>query len=276
MYVLTRARAEGDSLAMRSLSVLLVTFIAASVARAQTPQILIKAGRLIDGKADAPQSGVAILIEGDRVKAVGPVAQIQAQALAARVIDLSQLTVLPGFIDAHTHLLLQGDPTAASYNEQLLYQSTPYRAILAARNARIALEHGFTAIRDLETEGAMYADVDVKRAVDRGEIPGPRIFAATRAMAPTGMYPIVSDNWELELPHGVQPGGAGGVPGPPLVRGDAGAAADGDVPHRLGQLGAGAAARRAAGGRRGRRAARRAGAGGPRRRLAPVLQCPPP
>src|SRR5207244_4315241 len=102
-------------------------------------------------------------------------------------------------------VLLQGDPTAESYNEQLLYQSTPYRAILAARNARIALEHGFTTIRDLETEGAMYADVDVKHAVDRGEIPGPRIFASTRAMAPTGMYPIVSDNWELELPHGVQP-----------------------------------------------------------------------
>ena len=121
------------------------------------------------------------------------------------MIDLSQMTVLPGFIDAHTHLLLQGDSTAQAYNDQLLYESTPYRAILAARNARIALEHGFTAIRDLETEGAMYADVDVKRAVDRGEIPGPHIFACTRAMAPTGMYPIVSDNWELELPHGVQP-----------------------------------------------------------------------
>src|SRR5207248_7596031 len=93
----------------------------------------------------------------------------------------------------------------ASYDEQLLYQSTAYRAILAVRNARIALEHGFTAIRDLETEGAMYADVDVKRAVERGVIPGPHIFASTRAMAPTGMYPIVSDNWELELPHGVQP-----------------------------------------------------------------------
>jgi imidazolonepropionase-like amidohydrolase len=176
---------------------------------AQTPTqlqpIFVKAGRLIDGRADVARSNVGILIAGDRIKAVGPLAQIQSQAAGARVIDLAQMTVLPGLIDTHTHLLLQGDPTAASYDEQLLYQSTAYRAILAARNARIALEHGFTAIRDLETEGAMYADVDVKRAVERGVIPGPHIFASTRAMAPTGMYPIVSDNWELELPHGVQP-----------------------------------------------------------------------
>ena len=192
--------------------VLFATLVVATPAWAQAPPpaqaappVLIKAGRLIDGRSDAPQSGVGILIEGDRIKAVGPVAQVQGQARGARVIDLSLMTVLPGLIDAHTHLLLQGDPTAQSYNEQLVYQSTPYRAILAARNARIALEHGFTAIRDLETEGAMYADVDVKHAVDRGEIPGPRIYASTRAMAPTGLYPIVSDNWELELPHGVQP-----------------------------------------------------------------------
>lgn len=184
---------------------LLCTSLAAQAPSPSAATVLVKAGRLIDGRSDAAQSGVGILIEGERIKAVGPLAQIQSQAKGARVIDLSQMTVLPGLIDTHTHLLLQGDPTAQSYNEQLLYESTPYRAILAARNARIALEHGFTAIRDLETEGAMYADVDVRRAVDRGEIPGPRIFAATRAMAPTGTYPIVSDNWELELPHGVQP-----------------------------------------------------------------------
>ncbi len=176
-------------------------------APAQTPppRIFIKAGRLIDGRSDQAQAGMGILIVGDRVKAVGPVAQIQAQAGDAKVIDLSQMTVLPGLIDTHTHLLLQGDPTSESYDQQLLYQSAAYRAILGARNARLALEHGFTALRDLETEGAMYADVDVKLAINRGEVPGPRIFASTRAMAPTGMYPIVSQNWELELPHGVQP-----------------------------------------------------------------------
>ncbi|HVH09929.1 MAG TPA: amidohydrolase family protein [Gemmatimonadales bacterium] len=166
---------------------------------------LVKAGRLIDGRSDTPQPAVGILVEGDRITAVGPLAQVEPRARGARIIDLSQLTVLPGLIDTHTHLLLQGDPTPASYDEQLLYQSIAYRTLEAARNARIALGHGFTTIRDLETEGAMYADVDVKRAVERGVIPGPRIFASTRAMAPTGMYPIVSDNWELELPHGVEP-----------------------------------------------------------------------
>jgi imidazolonepropionase-like amidohydrolase len=165
--------------------------------------VLIRAGRLIDGRGGG-QGGAGILIEGERIAAVGPLATIAARAAGARVIDLSRLTVLPGLIDTHTHMLLQGDITSAEYEEQLLQQSIPYRAILAARNARLALEHGFTAIRDVETEGAMYADVDVKRAVNRGEVPGPRIFASTRAMAPTGMYPIVSANWELELPHGVQ------------------------------------------------------------------------
>jgi imidazolonepropionase-like amidohydrolase len=192
---------------MRGLMLLFVGLVALSAASAQTPpqMVLIKAGRLVDGRSATVQPNVGILIEGERIRAVGPLAPLQAQAANARVIDLGQMTVLPGLIDTHTHLLLQGDVTSQDYEDQLLKQSTPYRAILAARNARIALEHGFTAIRDLETEGAMYADVDVKLAVDRGEIPGPRIFASTRAMAPTGMYPITTANWELELPHGVQP-----------------------------------------------------------------------
>jgi len=166
--------------------------------------VLIKAGRLVDGRSQQVQTNVGILVDGERIRAVGPLAQVQGQAPNARVIDLSQMTVLPGLIDTHTHLLLQGDITSQEYEDQLLKQSIPYRAILAARNARLALEHGFTAIRDVETEGAMYADVDVKLAVNRGEVPGPRIFASTRAMAPTGMYPINTQNWEIDLPKGVQ------------------------------------------------------------------------
>src|SRR5438132_3997894 len=188
-----------------AIGLLAVAAGAAAQGTSAPQQIFIKAGRLIDGRADAPQAAVGILIEGERIKAVAPAAQLQAQAHAAKVIDLSTFTVLPGLIDTHTHLLLQGDPTPESYDRQLLYQSIAYRAILGARNAGLALQHGFTALRDLETEGAMYADVDIKRAIDGGEIPGPRIFASTRAMAPTGMYPIVPGNWELDLPHGVQP-----------------------------------------------------------------------
>src|SRR3989475_4159906 len=191
---------------MRFLMLLFVALVALPAASAQTPEmVLIKAGRLVDGRSATVQPNVGILIEGERIKAVGALAQIQAQAPNARIIDLSQMTVLPGLIDAHTHLLLQGDVTSQEYEDQLLKESIPYRAILAARNARLSLEHGFTALRDVETEGAMYADVDVKLAVNRGEVPGPRIFASTRAMAPTGMYPIGTPNWEIELPHGVQP-----------------------------------------------------------------------
>ena len=122
-------------------------------ATAPRPLVLIKAGRLIDGRSAQAQTNVGILIEGERIRAVGPLAQVQAQAPNARVIDLSEMTVLPGLIDTHTHLLLQGDITSQEYEDQLLKQSIPYRAILGARNARLALEHGFTTIRDVETEG---------------------------------------------------------------------------------------------------------------------------
>ena len=94
-------------------------------------------------------------------------------------------------------MLLQGDITSQEYDEQILKESIPYRAIRATAAARIALLNGFTTIRDLETEGAMYADVDVKTAINRGVIPGPRMFVSTRAFAPTGMYGPLGYSWEL-------------------------------------------------------------------------------
>lgn len=178
------------------------TLLIAVFAAAQTPhRIAIRAGKLIDGKNDKPLENAVIVIEGDEIVSVTPGGSVPS---GAEVIDLSKAAVLPGFIDVHTHLLLQGDVTAEEYDAQLLKESTPYRAILAARNAQIALSHGFTAMRDLETEGAMYADVDVKKAIANGEVPGPRLQVATRAMTPTGMYPLLGYSWELRLPTGVQ------------------------------------------------------------------------
>src|ERR1700730_11223969 len=164
-------------------------------------KIAIRAGRLIDGKSDTPIASALILVEGERIVSVSGGGTAPA---GVEVIDLSKATVLPGLIDTHTHLLLNGDITSEDYDAQLLKESIPYRAILSARNARIALEHGFTTMRDLETEGAMYADVDIKKAIANGEVPGPRMQVATRAMTPTGMYPLLGYSWELQVPKGVQ------------------------------------------------------------------------
>ncbi len=161
----------------------------------------IRAGRLMDGKSDTPIINALIVVEGDIIKSV---TQGGTPPAGADLIDLSKATVLPGFVDAHTHVLLQGDITQEDYDQQLLKQSIPYRAILAARNAQIALGHGFTAMRDLETEGAMYADVDVQKAINRGEVSGPHMQVSTRAMTPTGMYGPLGYSWEIQVPQGVQ------------------------------------------------------------------------
>ena len=120
-------------------------------------------------------------------------------------IDLSQATVLPGLIDAHTHIFLQGeDPAEGGYDIQLLKYPLAFRAARATVSVRRALEQGFTTLRDMETEGAGYGDVGIKQAIEGGYIPGPRLFVSTRAISTTGGYPLEGYAPEIEVPKGVQ------------------------------------------------------------------------
>ena len=163
----------------------------------------IKCGLLIDGRSDKPVENAVILVEGNRIKEVGRSVAIPA---GAEVIDLSGATVLPGLIDSHTHVLLQGDITTEDYAEQILKESIPYRTLRAALSCKTALMNGFTTIRDMETEGAMFADVDLKKAINNGIIDGPRMFVSTRSISTTGRY-LLSNSayaWELRMPKGVQ------------------------------------------------------------------------
>ena len=183
-----------------TIAISLLVWTATVTAQTTAPKLVaLRCGSLFDSRGDALRKNVVVIIDGDKIK------EIAASAPAgADIIDLSRETCLPGLIDTHTHIVLQGDITASDYDEQLLKQSPEYRTILATVNARRALEYGFTSIRDLETEGAGYADADVKKAINNGVIPGPRMQVATRALDVTGAYPLQGYAPNVSVPHGVQ------------------------------------------------------------------------
>jgi imidazolonepropionase-like amidohydrolase len=178
-------------------------FLAAASGPPETVTV-IRAGTLIDGKAGEPRRNQLIVIRGSRIESVGDAGGLKTPP-GARTIDLSAATVLPGLIDSHTHIFLQGeDPKEGGYDAQLLFQGLALRAARATSAARRALEQGFTTIRDLETEGAGYGDVGIKQAIERGYVPGPRMFVVTRAISTTGGYPLEDYAPEVEVPKGAQ------------------------------------------------------------------------
>ena len=179
------------------LFLLLSSFINASAQKT----ILIKCGKLLDTKTGTVLEKQNVLIKGNMVVSVGASA-----TKADSIIDLSDYFVLPGLIDCHTHVVLQGDITQDDYDVQVLKESIPYRTIRGTKSAERALMNGFTTIRDLGTEGAGYADVDIKKAINNGVINGPRMLVSTLAINTTGHYPIKSSEyaWELKMPKGVQ------------------------------------------------------------------------
>jgi imidazolonepropionase-like amidohydrolase len=165
---------------------------------------VIRAGALIDGKSAAPKTNQLIVIVGNRIESVGDAGSAKIPA-GASVIDLSKATVLPGLIDCHTHIFLQGeDPAQGGYDANILNEPLALRAARATVSVRRALEQGFTSLRDVETEGAGYGDVGIKEAIEKGYIPGPRLFVATRAISTTGGYPLEGYAPELDMPKGAQ------------------------------------------------------------------------
>ena len=162
------------------------------------PRIAVRAARLLDVKSGRYVARPVVVIAGDRIESVG-----DSVPPGVRTIDLGDRVLLPGLVDAHTHILLQGDFTQAEYEEQILKEYPAHRVARAIRALRIALDHGFTTMRDLETEGAGYGDVALRDAVDEGVIPGPRLRVVGPALSTTGTYPILHFRPDWKFPTGV-------------------------------------------------------------------------
>ena len=166
---------------------------------------LLRPDRVFDAEDGRTHDGWVVLVEGNRIAAIGPAGDVRAPA-GADVIDLPGTTLLPGLIEAHAHLFLH-PYSETLWDDQVLREARSYRTVRAAVHAGQTLMSGFTTLRDLGTEGAGWADLGIRDAIDDGLIPGPRVLAATLALAATASYAPGPRGWDpdLVLPQGAQP-----------------------------------------------------------------------
>jgi imidazolonepropionase-like amidohydrolase len=164
--------------------------------------ILLRPARVFDGVSPEAHPGWVVLVRGEKIEAAGPADQLNAPA-DARTIDLPNSTLLPGLIDAHTHVLLH-PYNEATWNDQVLKEPLALRVSRANNHLRAILNSGFTTIRDLGTEGAGYADVGLKQAIQQKIIPGPRMLVTTRAIVATGSYGPKGFAPEFYIPQGAE------------------------------------------------------------------------
>jgi imidazolonepropionase-like amidohydrolase len=175
---------------------LLLALLLPVLARAQPAPLVLRPAAVFDG--EARHEGWAVRVEGGRITAAGP----QVDGTGAEVLALPGLTLAPGFIEGHTHLFLH-PYNETPWSDQVLYEGIGYRTARAVVHARQTLEAGFTTARDLGTEGAGFADVGLRRAIDEGIVPGPRLLVATKALVATGTYaPRLAD--AAEGPYGAE------------------------------------------------------------------------
>ena len=166
---------------------------------------LLKPDRVFDARSSQAHAGWVVLVRGQSIVAVGAAGSVEVPG-DAQVIELAGTTLLPGLIDTHSHVLLH-PYNETLWNDQVLKEDVAYRTVAAVNHVRTNLLAGFTALRDLGTEGAGYADVSVQRAIDKGLIPGPHLFVATRAIAAAHCYgpgPMGFRD-DLDLPQGAMP-----------------------------------------------------------------------
>lgn len=176
-------------------------------APARATVYLLRPARVFDAVAVQPHDGWVVLVQGERIQAAGPASQVTAPA-GAVTVDLPGMTLLPGLIEGHSHLLLH-PYNEVSWDDQVLHESLAERVARAVVHANATLMAGFTTVRDLGTEGAGYADVGLKQAVEKGVVPGPRILTATRAIVAKGSYGPKGFDARWDVPLGAEE--AGGV-----------------------------------------------------------------